>query len=61
MGLPPMANLFIFAARQARNRADLATWVERYKPRIAASLPPPIAERVIEEARQHWRLLKGPQ
>lgn len=59
MDLPPMATLFIFAAKQARTCSELAAWVDRYKPRIAASFPAPIADHVIEEARQHYRVLKG--
>lgn len=54
-----MAALFIFAAKQARTCSELAAWVDRYKPRIAASFPAPIADHVIEEARQHYRVLKG--
>lgn len=57
--LTPVARAYIFAAKQARTRADLATWMAKQKPRIASNLPAPTADHVIEQAREHWRALEG--
>lgn len=50
-----LAKTYIWAAKQARTRADLAAWMETQKPRLARYLPSPETALVIDEARKLWR------
>ena len=55
----PIAKAYIFAAKLARDRAELAAWMETQKPRIARYLPTPEAAAVLDEARKHWRSMES--
>lgn len=55
---PPLVKAYIWAAQQARTRAELAAWMETQKPRMRQHLPAADAEQAIEGARDHWRKLE---
>jgi hypothetical protein len=54
-----VARTYIFAAKLARDRAELAAWMETQRPRIERYLPTPEAAAVIDEARRHWRSMES--
>lgn len=53
-----LAKAYIWAAKQARTRADLAAWMETQKSRIERYLPSPETALVIDEARKLWRAME---
>lgn len=53
----PVAKAYIFAAKQAKDRAELTAWMDTQKPRMQANLAPAEANAAIEAARQHYREL----
>lgn len=50
-----VAKVFIFAARQARDKAALAAWVEGHHEVMHTVLPGQLAADVLNEARAHYR------
>lgn len=50
-----VAKVFIFAAKQARDKASLAAWDEGHNEVMHAVLPGQLAADVLNEARAHYR------